>query len=526
MPHAAAWRVPALVIVVLVALAVRLLVVVLAQGGSIDMDGSEYVRVAQNIAAGNGPLGMRGTPDLVFPPLYPWLIAALLRLGVGSEVAALAIALLAGTAFAAALYALGATVYDRVTGVVAGLIGALLPICVDVSTTAVSEAPFAVAATVGLVLLVRVIRRWNVRDATLCGAAFGVAYLLRPEGALFAAAALLLAGAAAVIFRRRGAPVAALAVGALLLATPAFVASYAASGHVVLEGKSGINFRLAEGLRSGAGYLAVADAVDADGRPIGPEIDPRFYEPGARPPSVPAIERLKLALVAEVHHVRDVAGAFGSREYGGGLVIVLIIAGLIGRPWSRLRLRDEIVLAAYGATGFVALAGVWHFWPRYGALFLPVAIVWAAFGVVYLGYWSRRSRLPNLGLAALAVLLLGSLAVDVATARAVPPGIEREAGAWIAAQGRPGTVVDVSSRTAFYARALWRPLPYGDERAAARYLRSLRPTYVVLDSERGAQYPPLAGWFAHGLPRSLGVRVHTASDGRGRTLSVYRFTAR
>ncbi len=506
------------------AIAIRALTLIAQRSAPIDMDGTEYVRVAQSLAAGNGAVGMRGLPMMVFPPFYSAAIALGSLVFGHPELVALLIASACGVVLAGLLYQLAAQMYGRETAVYAAAIAAVLPICVASSTAALTEAPFAALGTLGLVQLVRLLRGGGTGAAALAGAAFGAASLFRPEGLLFAASAFVLVAAAALV-RRRGAtaPLAfAAAVGAFLIVSLA--ASHAISGRFALEGKSTVNFRLADGLRSGASYTSVADAVDAQGRPVGPEIDLRFYRPGAAPPELPAARRLALALRAAANHVGESLRLFCDPTYGGGLLIALAVLGIAGPAWRPGRARDELAVLAYLLTGFAALAGVWQFWPRYGMIFIPVAVLWSARGIEHLRRWSFRSRLPDLGLAALGALLVLSLGYDVAAARAVDPPLERGAAAWIAAHGpRTPLVADASTRTAFYANGTWAPLPYGDARAAERYLRRLAPAYVVLDSQRAEQFGPIAGWFRDGLPPSLATTVYVARDAAsGRTLRVAR----
>src|SRR5215469_1888497 len=40
----------------------------------IENEGAQYTRIAINLAAGNGYVGLKGGPQLLFPPLYPMLI--------------------------------------------------------------------------------------------------------------------------------------------------------------------------------------------------------------------------------------------------------------------------------------------------------------------------------------------------------------------------------------------------------------------------------------------------------------------
>ena len=513
-------------VVLVLALVIRVAVVAITGRATIDMDGTEYVRVAQNILAGHGAIGIRGEAEPVGPlaPMFSWMIAFVSVFGVDAETAALAIAVVSGTAFVALVYALAATVYGRTPALYAAAIAAVLPSCVESSTIALSDAPFGAAAVAGTLGFVRLLRTWSRGDALICGIAFGIAYLLRPEGLLFGFAACV---AALLVSMRRHVsivPPALMIVAVIALCVPGVLARHAVSGRYELEGKSAINAQIASGLRSGKSYLAVADAIDDAGRPVGPEIDPRYYQRGPGPPPTPVQLRISLAAGAAVRHVPETLLTFVGRQYGSGLLLVLAAVAL-AVPWSRKRAGYELVLIGFVACGYLALTSVWHFWPRYALLFVPVVVVWAGYGVGLLRDWSTRTRLPDLGLAAFALLIALSLVRDVAFARSASPPIERDAGAWIASHTARAAIVDISSETAFYAGGSWSPFPYGDERAAARYLTALHPDYVVLNSSRAVDVPPLRGWFAGGLPASLAQRVLTLNDGAGRTLTIYRWRA-
>jgi 4-amino-4-deoxy-L-arabinose transferase-like glycosyltransferase len=513
----------AIAIAIGAAILIRAATLVAARSASIDMDGAEYVRVAENLASGNGPLGMRGLPMMTFPLLYSGAIALGARLGGDAELVALAIASLSGIALAILMYRLALAVYGRETAVYAAAIAAVLPICVETSTSAITEAPFAALGALGLLNMVWLVRDGRGRHAAIAGASFGAASLLRPEGLLFALGAFAVIAVVTLAARRSALPLAAFTAAAAAFVVVSLATTYAATGRVALEGKTAINFSLADGLRTGAPYLSVADAVDPDGRPVGPEIDLRYYTPGSAPPQLPASRRAALAMRAAVNHVGESLRLFSDPAYGGGLLIALAVLGIAGAAWSRAAARDQLVMLAYLGSGFVALAGVWQFWPRYGMIFIPVVILWAAHGVAHLRRWSTRSRLPDVGLGALAALLIVSVGLDIAALRAVDRPLERGAAAWIAAHGPPTPLIaDVSTRTAFYAHGIWRPLPYGDARAAARYLRDINPAYVVLDSRRADQYPPIGAWFRKGMPPALATAVYEARDPAGRTLSVYR----
>ena len=487
-PAEARVRAPTLFgIVVASTLALRLAVLAVSGHATIDMNGSEYVRIAQNILAGHGAIGMRGEPVSDLSPLYSWITAFIAAFGLNAEAAALAIAVVCGTAFVALVYALASTVYDRTTALYAAVIAAVLPICVESSTMALSEALFGAAAVAGTLGFVRLLHNWSRRDALTCGIAFGIAYLLRPEGLLFAFAVCAAAMLVSMHRHLSFAPAAIMMLAAIALCIPGVAASYATTGRFELEGKSAINAQIAIGLRSRKSYLSVADGIDDAGRPIGPEIDPRYFRPGPDPSATPLQVRASLAFGAAVKHVRDTIATFAGREYGSGMLLALAALGLAATPWPPRRLGNELVLIGCLMCGYLALTSVWHFWSRYGLIFVPVAVLWAPHDTAKWRDWSARSGLPNLGLAAFALVLSISLVTDVAIARSADVPIERTAGAWIGSQTVRARLVDVTNPTAFYAGGTWSPLPYGGERAATRYLMALHPDYVVLDSRRAAR---------------------------------------
>jgi hypothetical protein len=200
----------------------------------------------------------------------------------------------------------------------------------------------------------------------------------------------------------------------------------------------------------------------------------------------------------------------------------LTVIGLTARVWPRARRRDEFIFFAMLGASYLALTSVWQFWPRYAAPFVVIATIWSARGILGLRRWSTRSGFGDLGTALAIVLIGASLAVDAASARSVDGAIDRSAGAWLAAHAPAhALVVDVSDRVAYYGGADWTPLPYGSPAAATRYLDRLRPAYVVIDSSRANDYPPLAPWFAGAPPHT--TAVYRESDAQGRTLTIYRW---
>lgn len=504
--------------IALFALLVRVAILAVRHDAPIDMDGAEYARLAQNLLAGHGFVGMRGTPMLEYPPLFPLLIAMLLPLVHDAQLAGGIVATLCGTLLVAGVWLTADELYGKRVAFLAGLIVALVPMTTSLATTVLADAPFEAAIVFGVWFTLRVLRAWRTVDAAAAAVCFVLAYLARPEGIAFAVVALAVFGVIAVRTPGARRPAFVFAATAFIVVLPYVVYTFQTSGRVVIEGKSAINAALAQGLRRGDSYLAVADALDDRGRPVGPEIDPRYYEPHAAPPVIPLQARLSMALAAETRHVRDVVVTFAGSEYGKGLLVVLAVIGLGRTRWSPERMRGETVLLTSVLLLFVALGSVWHFWDRYAASFVPFVAIWAAKGIDELRVWSRAARVPNLGFAALAAFALLSIAINARLAFADRDAPERAAGAWIARTVPHASVIDISDLAAFYAGATWSPLPFARETLACDYLMQQRPDVLVIDTSRAQDYPPLASWFAQGPTCRQAVLAYSIDR-----LRVYRW---
>jgi hypothetical protein len=170
------------------ALALLLRVAWLSYFGTVaNNEGGEYARLAENLAAGNGYVGVFGGPHIIFPPLYPILIALVTPLAGGAVAAAFALNVVCGTTLAAVMYRIGVKLGGRLAGVSIGALTAVHGLFIGVSASTFSESPFFLALGVALLCLMRLMEHWKHSDAVLAGAALGCAYLTRPEALLYAA---------------------------------------------------------------------------------------------------------------------------------------------------------------------------------------------------------------------------------------------------------------------------------------------------------------------------------------------------
>lgn len=508
-------------LILALAAAVRVAVLIAQHNAPIDMDGADYARLGQNLHAAQGYVGMRGVPDVEFPPLFPGMIAALMIAIPDPQVAGTVAALICGLALVTFVWFLGRDVYGpRVAALAAGAI-AIVPIEVTLSTTVLADMAFGAALVAGVWLLRRTLLAPSPKNAAGAAVAFALAYLARPEGTVYIAAGIsLLVVAGLTRAPRLRVPALAFAVTAIVAMSPYLALTTAIVGKPMIEDKTTINADLARGQAEGAPYLAVADALDADGRAIGAEIDPNYYGPHAISPSIGLREQLKLFVAAGLHHLKDVVAAFGGRDYGY-LLLPLALIGLVRSPWSAQRKRDEAMLLGTVVVYYVILGTVWQFWERYGAAFVPFVALWAALGVIELNDWSRASRLPRLGTVLAAVFAVACLGTNLWTALQPVDTTDRVAGAWVAARYRHPLVMDVSDHIAYYAGGSWTPIPYAPEPLAERYVQHSDADLVVLDGNRAADYPTLAPLFRHGFDPAVARLVWSGHRPNGTAVQIF-----
>jgi hypothetical protein len=164
-------------------------------------DPIDYLDLGRHLAAGQGyVLAIKayffGEPAVVHQaldqraPLYPLLVALLFRLGLDEYAVQVVNAALAATC-AALVYALGSRLFDRRTGLLAGLLAAASPAMLIHSALPMTE-PLALCLTLAPTwLLLRDLDHPTPRSFGLAGLLLGLAYLTRPVTLPMGAALLL-----------------------------------------------------------------------------------------------------------------------------------------------------------------------------------------------------------------------------------------------------------------------------------------------------------------------------------------------
>lgn len=342
-------------VVILTIAAILRTVCVFAFTDAIEIEGSEYGRIASNLMEGAGYEGLLDGPELMLPPLYSFAIAGLSTVtGLDVSLSARLVSLLASLVAIWAVAAIGRDVFSRRAGWIAGAWIALSPAGILAGSAAFSEMLQTALLAVALRATLHALRGRTIAAAA-AGLTFGLAYLARVETLPLAVAAILLAGAHR--WRTEGAGKGAatgLLMGAALLAGMLPYALYVRehTGEVSVAGKAARVFLTIERFASGMSLPEANYAIDGDGAPQGPWLSPN--EPYEGPSAATILARSPGPILL---HVLDQGATCGLRLLTGKGVSSVLVLFLAWLAW-RLRTGNETesaflaILAATAAAAF------------------------------------------------------------------------------------------------------------------------------------------------------------------------------
>lgn len=426
---------------VLAAVALALRIWLLGTLPVIDADGVIYVTLAQQFRATGSAF------DPFFHPLYPLCIALAERLAGDWELAARLVSAFMGALVILPTYALVQALVGVETARLTAALMVVHPALVRAGTAAMSEAAYAFALTCGILAGWRALAGGPRPLLGLAGLCFGLAYLARPEGAVYFAGLLAATALVAAAQRRRVRELAlwggAALVAFLLVAAPYLVYLRAVFGGWTLSGKIGHNLELELG---------------TDGAP-----------------SPMPLRVLENAFLFQKYALPDLVP---------GILVFLVLAGLLARARRPGWLARDGVLLAACLPSFASFA--FHIESRFFVAALPFALAFAAAGALWTAGALVEARRAPLG--ALALTLAVALALLPYTLKPVlrPDAgarLYRQAARWVAeTQPRDAVLLDRKPFIAFYSGRRAVPLPRvgPEELAAAARLAGAR--LVVLDS--------------------------------------------
>lgn len=477
-----------LTLILLLALGVRILRI-LYFTDVVEIEGSEYGRIAQNLARDGSYVGLIEGPELMLPPLYPFAIAAVAPL-TGDDVvlAGRVVSCLASMVTVLACWLLAL----RTAGVRAarwtGLLVAVVPGCVLTGTAVFSEGLLMAWLALGLLAFERTVTTRGVLPAIGCGAAFGLAYLTRIESVLIAPVAVLLL---ALGWPRGGAPLktrwpsaVACAVVFVAVAVPYPLWVKDVTGKSTFAGKAARVFVTIERFSRDMSLDAASYALADDGTPEGPWLTPNQPWDGPTPMEIVSASPAPILLYV-LDNARRAA------------IILLTGKGILSVLWLfafwfawRYRRKNATRLRGSAATDLlllwmfayvIGMACVYKVLIRYLVPLAIPAAIWAGRGIA--GF--DRSYGKGWLLIALLVLsssrgfLTGHGEFDE-TATDPNAAVHEIADALRTHATEDTIVLADDSRVPFHAGTWWRPTPLTDEDTLlTAYAKSTGATFLV-----------------------------------------------
>ena len=536
--------------------------------GAIESEGAEYTTIAENLRNGVGYVGLVSPgPQLVFPPLFPLLIAAASLATRNFEWAGRLVSLVLGGLLPLPVFGIASRLFNRNVGFIAAILVVVHPLLVNLSFSVLSEAPYTTVFLTAVYAVVWALNQSSVKPWLVVGGAFGLAYLTRQE----AVAAMLLAALFALVATEgglvpRGKRALTVIAVFFVFALPEVVFIYRETGKIRLDGKSAQFFALGRRILI-AQESASSDHPRPDAQNGGPSpapsaqswqpweekwafyaIDDHLNPTGiAMLPHAEVVRETRINLKELVHLVgkgiRRNAPIFveqlSSRWLGGPFLPALALLGAFRRPWRRGQGSSRLfVLLVAAAPVLATFTALWS-QDRYYFVLVPFFIIWAANGLVELGLWTKASSAAAgwMALARPAVSqwiipgLIG-LAIVIYPIKAVrqlyifgegspSTRVEKEVGLWIGHQQHQVRIMDLSIKLAFHADAKWVMFPYCGPDLAVRFLDATKVDYIIL--RRGHAFTRYyQEWMTQGIPDPRAELVHISPKADAEFM-VYRW---
>jgi len=548
--------------------AVRLAALKVWGTGSIESDGAEYARIAENLRKGVGYVGIT-TPgrELNYSPLFPLLISAASFVTGDFVWAGRLVSLVLGALLPLPVFGIASQLFGRRTGFVAALLTVLHPLLINLSFAVLSEGPYATLLLSGVYVVLRALNRSSTRMWSLVGGTFGLAYLVRPEAvaALLISVLFALTATQEKLAIRCKHAVAAIALF-LALALPQITFIYKSTGKVRLDGKSAIVFAIGARILSAQAHLETDHGLtDAKRDEPSPLPNMESWQPWQdkwatnainsdlegtgiwmRPNADVIRESISLAEFARIleratgQSAPELLAQLSSKWLGAPFLPALAMLGALRRPWRRPLASSQLFVMLVPTTAVVATFAALWIYPRFYFVLVPFFLIWAANGLVEVGRWTKSSiavagwRWLSPGVLACIIPTLIGLGVvlypingvrDLYEFKQSSPStrIVEQVGLWIGQQqNRQVKIMDLTVPLAFYANAQFVPFPYCSAGLALHFLDTAQVDYVILHrGERFTQY--YEEWLTKGIPDPRAQLVYVSSGVKAGEILVFRW---
>ncbi len=407
----------------------------------IQPDGVVYVTVAKQFQATGSAF------DPLFHPLYPICIALAQPLIGDWEMAGRLVSAFFGALVILPAFALARSIVGRQAALLSAVFIAVHPRLVQNSASVLCEATYTFVLVSGVLAARRGLVGGPRALIPFAGLCFGLAYLVRPEGALYLVGLVVIVVFMIVTGRERIGTVLPW-LGAAVLVFVVVVAPYVwclaeAWGPFTLSGKIDHNLPLSAG--------------------------------AAAAPSPLPMRVLENLLLFQKYAVPDLLP---------WILLLLVLPGVLARGRTTGWLGRDAVLLAAALPPFASLA--FHVEPRIFLPILPFILPFAAVGMLWAAVTltdARRGWRWSLAMALLVALVLVPWTFQPVLRPDAGAALYRQAARWVAeTQPRDAVLLDRKPLVAFYSERRWVPLPrIGPEELLAA-ARQAGARLVVLDS--------------------------------------------
>lgn len=159
----------------------------------IQFDETAYVRMAENLAAGKGPLDISGLTTTHYSPLLPLLIAGLAVVLKNYVLSGYVVVAVFGTLLVVPTYLLGRELIGTRVGLMAAALMAISPFYVGTSEYIYSETVYIFFLLSGLYFGWVMLKTSRRASGSMAGVSLGLAYLANPSGLFYVITLLVLA---------------------------------------------------------------------------------------------------------------------------------------------------------------------------------------------------------------------------------------------------------------------------------------------------------------------------------------------
>ncbi|MCL4309971.1 MAG: glycosyltransferase family 39 protein [Actinomycetota bacterium] len=458
-----------------------------------------YLSDAENLSKGLGLESLGRTPDTVYFPLLPLLIASLHVLLRNFVIAGEATVVIFGMLTMLAIYLLARKFTGAPTALRAAALGAVFPLLVYYSSLIYTETVYTFFLLMAILFAWDMLHGFRLRDGLLAGASLGLAYLTNPAAVYYLAIFAILATALVVLRKRGWRPVAS-AVAVMAAVFLVFAAPYVYFLHNHLDRWTYSGKTATANINATTNNLTLvtpdwekqAYALTADGH--GVQVAQDLYQ------ITDPVSFVAMHPGLGFNLLKTNARHFLRGELVKTMPLWLLPLLLLG-IFTRMGYRDWMKKLGFLMLMIlpVLMIFILDYRSRFFVPFTALSLIFLALGWTRIDEWlrkrleggsSQRLILAQLAVAVLILLPALGLAGEMVR-REGNPGQFRLAGSWLEQHEGAGLrVMDRNYIGAYYADGISVVLPYADYSRTTAYARYNRVDYMIVSKDDIVNWRP------------------------------------